>query len=748
MRHKASLIIHVGTYPPRECGIATFTEDLVNHIDEFLAPRVKSKIIALNESEVTDYVYSSKILTEINRNNEEEYRKAAEKVNSNPAVSLVSIQHEFGIFGGSEGKYISTFTDALKVPFVITFHTVLPHPNEPMKEIVVYLALKSARVIVMTELSKNILIEQYGLDPLKIAVIPHGIHPITYTPPQSSKKTLGLEKKMVLTTFGLLGPGKGIEYVIDSLPAVVKEFPNVLYQVLGVTHPVVLNRDGEAYRNSLRAKVKELGLTNNVKFHNSYFPLPRLLQFLKATDIYICPPQNPNQAVSGTFSYALGAGRPMISTSFSQAREYITSDVGLLVDFGSSVSFSHAILDLLRNPKLQLLLGKNAYFKTRTMTWPNVAIEYSKIFAEISENISFLSQKKVIPKVKLAHLFRMTDDFGIFQFARLTEPDPSSGYTLDDNARALLVSAMCLEWYKTTAASISSYTLKQLHTLSHVYVSFIEKCQKPDGTFINYFAENQKPHDILNQQENMDDANSRAIYALSVAATSPALPRTVKAKAKEILEKYLKAQITLHSPRAKATFIKSLATLASRKYKTTTIDLKEKIKQNCDELVDIYTRTHKPDWEWFEEHLTYSNALLPEALMWGSKILNKKEYFTIAKSTLEFLLQKSIVNNVYMPIGQGGWHYMGGLRTIFDQQPEDVTAMIQALDTIGKIEKDKKYEDLKHKVFAWFLGDNILQQVVYDKTTGGCYDGVRESQINLNQGAESTLSYLIARFLF
>lgn len=738
-RKPKTKVVYVSTFPPRECGIATFTEDLVNAMDDFLSPNVGSTIIAMQAEGQERHDYSSKVMVVLNQNDKEAYLDAAFRINMDKDVALVSIQHEFGIFGGEYGSHLLAFLEALEVPIVITFHTVLPNPDARLRETVIRIAEEVSSVVVMTNMSKKILVEEYQLLDEKISIIPHGIHSIAYSHPAEAKKELGFGEHRIITTFGLLSRGKGIEYVIESLPEVVKRFPDLIYLILGATHPVVARQEGEVYRTSLEQKVKELGLEKNVLFYNKYFPLHELLEFLKATDIYIAPPQNPNQAVSGTLSYALGTGRPVISTAFKQAQEYITQDVGTLVDFNSSQGFTAALLDMLQDRGRLLALGKNAYFKTRHSTWQNVAIEYSKIFSLLSPAFSAESEEKMVPPLKLDHLFHLTDDFGIIQFADLNEPDISSGYTLDDNARALMVAAEGLKL---------DMEKKRLLKVVHLYLDFIAKCQTEEGIFINYIHGNRVLDHDMNNKTNLEDANGRAMFALATVVTNRCVPKALRDKALSMLEKSARAKKRYHSPRANAFKIKCFAELIKHDYHIEGIDIRNELVALSDIMVSWYDRTHSKEWQWFEDALTYSNAVLPEALFACYEIVPSRKYIEVAEITLNFLIMKSFLHGIYVPIGQGGWYRKGGPRNLFDQQPEDATAMILALDKAFELTKKKKYNDLKKKTFEWFLGENILKQVVYDRTTGGCFDGVRDSGVNLNQGAESTLSYLIARLSF
>ncbi|MFA4992254.1 MAG: glycosyltransferase, partial [Candidatus Omnitrophota bacterium] len=561
-----------------------------------------------------------------------------------------------------------------------------------------------------------------------------------------AKAAFGFSKKINLLTFGFLNRGKGLEHVIEALPKVVKAYPDLIYVILGVTHPNVLKEEGENYRNFLVQKIHDLKLSSHVNFYNEYVSLDELLHFLRAADIYIATSLNPNQAVSGTLSYALGSGRPVISTPFAQARELITSETGILVNFRDPDSYAEAIMRLLKDPSMREQLGKNAYFRTRNMTWENVALEYSKLFSRCSGDIAEVSRRKKIPRVNLSHMFRLTDDFGIMQFAKLSSPDISSGYTLDDNARALIAACACYGGLgKALKAPYPDKQKSELLRRIEAYLRFIEFVLGEDRVFCNYVKSDRSIDVELNKKDSLDDANGRALWALAAAAAADCLPDSVRDKTLFLLKKRIEKYRMLESPRSIAFCAKGVSLLLKKTREIEGKDLKEMLVAHCDRLVSFYRGASSEEWQWFENYLTYSNAVLPEALILGHVYTGNREYLDTGVRTLDFLIGKTFVSGIYAPIGQDGWHHKDGERRYFDQQPEDVSAMVCALATAYSITKKDHYKRLMHEAFNWFLGDNSLKQVVYDRTTGGCYDGVGEGYINLNQGAESTTSYLLAR---
>ena len=726
---KSSKVLFLGTYPPRRCGIAAFTYDLAQAFDTVFAPAIKTVIAAMNYSAFKRPKYSSRVVFEIDQDKAEDYKIAAKKINADPKIKLVSIQHEFGIFGGEFGSNLKYFLDELRKPTAMTLHTVLPDPKPAMEASLKPLLERVSYLVVMSKNSKEILISRYNVNPRKIFIIDHGIHPVEFETSEKFKKMLHMQKRQVISTFGLLNSGKGIEYVLDVIPELIRKFPNLLYLVIGATHPLVLQNEGEKYRDFLQKKVNKLKIQKHVRFYNSYLKIGRLLKLLQTTDIYIASSINADQAVSGTLSYAMGIGRPVISTPFAQAREDIGKS-GLLVDFRDQGSLKKAIERLLGNIELMEIMGKKAYFNTRHMTWHNVALSYLKVFMKCAPGLSV--DNRHLPKLNLKHLIKLTDQFGIFQFADLSHKNPDFGYTLDDNTRALVIAA---QYY---AAGIKK---KSALRLIKIYLSFIANALKSDG-FLNYFNKNCEPDKAANAKDSMEDANARALWALMQLSVMRAVPAYLKRKARKIFERRLKNGANFQYSRPKAFYIKGLFALYQSRPSQ---NLQEKIRILADELVKNYIAHSNSSWHWFDNIITYSNSTLCESLLSAFQVTGKEEYFYVGKKTLDFLISHSFVNGIYMPVGQSGWFEKGGKRKFFDQQPEDVVAMVEALKKIYIITREEKYKMLMTKAFYWYLGENYLGQYLYDQISGGCYDGLGKTHVNLNQGAESTVSYIAAR---
>lgn len=706
----------MSTYPPRECGIATFTQDLTKAIDKKLSSNFKTKILALNKNSTNIYNYPDNVIFQLDDVNIEEYMETAKKINQLPQIKLVNIQHEFGIFGGTYGNYLIPFLELLQKPVMVTFHSVLPDPDDTLKQVVQSIAKKVSCIIVMTQKGVEILQNDYDIK-TKIKIIPHGIPTVPFTPNKEI-----FQDKFLLTSFGLISSGKGYEYVIDSLPEVVKKFPNLLYLILGETHPVVRKNEGEKYRNMLESKVKELGLQNNVKFYNKYLTIEEIIKYLRNSDIYLSPSLEPRQITSGTLSYALGCGVPAISTPFLHAQDIINHERGLLTKFKDPSSFTEAIIKILSDPAMKEQMKKNAYAYTRNMTWPNVALSYSNQF-ETHINNKFNND---LPEIKLNHLTKLTDNFGIIQFANHDVPDINSGYALDDNARAMIVAAKHYQIYQ------DQHSLNLIAT----YLNSISHVQQEDGSLLN--LTNYK-REIT---EFSDDAHGRGLWALGYLISIPNIPIDLKNHAQQIFTKALHIADKITSPRAVAFTILGLYYFQQVNFSSKN---QERIKKFADHLVSLYHDSASPEWQWFESSLSYSNSKLPEALLYAYLATGENKYLQVAKTTLDFLCETTFENGFFIPVGQNGWYVKKGQKAYFDQQPVDTASMVQTLTLAYQISQNKDYQHKAITAFHWFLGNNSLKQMIYNESTGGCHDGLGEFSINLNQGAESTISYLMAR---
>lgn len=717
-------IVFFSTYPPRECGIATFTQDLLQSSQKFLGPLVECKVAALNFSPLDTYKYPPEVEWKIDQNSKKDYKGLAKVFNKDEKISGIMIQHEYGIFGGEQGEFLLSFMENCTKQMLVTLHTVLPSPDAKMKDVTTKIIHYASTIIVLTYNSKRIIEELYPEAKGKVFMIPHGIHPVSFSTPKAYKTKLKLNRYTVITTFGLLSRGKGIEYVLRALPEVIKKYPSVMYLILGQTHPVIQRAEGEKYRHALAKLIQELGIEKHVKFYDQYFSLSDLFTFLKATDIYIATSTDPNQAVSGTFSYAMGTGRAVISTEFAQAKEIITSDTGRLVPIKNSSALTTAICDLLNDRDRLLKMGANAYVQTRPMLWSNVASEYL-----------MLLQRMVVPILKLDHLTRMTDDFGLFQFAHLTTPNKEFGYTIDDNARALIFCS----WYLKEQQS------PEIEKLLTIYLYFLKKCQQPDGSFLNYIEYKNKLPTPQNTQEDLEDAQSRAMWALAEVLSNEKLPNSIRDMAKNLFVLKLQQPVSFTHLRAQAFAIKAI-TIALNYLPEKKLELIGVTEKYANILLTALTTHSVKSWRWFEDELNYNNAVLPESLLLAGNALDNTDYTQQGIAALEFLISKTF-STTYMPIGHSSWYKNNETRSNYDQQPEDPASMIIALSTAFAHTQNESYKKLANICFSWFLGNNSLKKSLYDVSTGGCYDGLHPNRVNLNEGAESLVSYLMSRLL-
>lgn len=713
----------LSNYPPKECGIATFTKDLSQAMDKRFNPKLKSKVVALNAPEEL-YNYNRRVIMQIDKEDINHYIDIAKRINNRDDIKIVSIQHEFGIFGGEYGCYLIPFLETLEKPVVITFHSVLPNPEEERKKLVQAIVNRCSAVIVMAETAVKILNEDYGIPKSKLFVVHHGIPSVPFKNSEVMKEKLSLKGKKVISTFGLLSIGKGIEYMIRALPKIVEKHPNVIYLIMGETHPVVRNMEGEKYRHELINLINELGLKNHVKFYNRYLDLNEITDYLQASDIYVCTNLERNQITSGTLAYAMGAGKAVVSTPIIYAEEMLAADRGITVNFKDPDSYADAINKILSDSEYKELLERNAYAFSRQMIWPNVALSYLKIFNKVVKLREELTEK--FPKIKLNHLQNMTDDYGLMQFANHTEPDVKSGYTIDDNARALIFSVLHDNLMNKGIPS----------KLTKTYLKFIERSQESDGHFKN----NQKNEEESTNKYS-EDSFGRTIWALGYTIYK-IQDEKLKSRSRQIFMNSFNRIASLESSRAIAFSLCGLSYYCRDDANQEAVYL---IKTLADRLVELYDEEAGDDWEWFEPFLTYANAKLPEALFLAYNITGDKRYLEIGESTLGFLADTVFIEDGIYPIGQNGWYNRNGKRALFDQQPLDVSYIVQAFLTAYDITQDKEYYDKAVKAFNWFLGKNHLNQMIYNENTGGCYDGLGRHTVNLNQGAESTVSYLMAR---
>lgn len=729
-------ILMLTTYPPRECGIATYSQDLIASLNKAYGNSFEVEICRL--SDIKHPLDNPNIGGySLNTDSSDSYDHLADQIKNDPLIKLVMIQHEFGLFNGCDPTF-TKFLESLNVPVIVGFHTVIPSPDPKFLEHVQCIADHVSKITVMTKSSKNILVKTYGIDASKIEVITHGTHLVKHVSRTKLKRKYGLEGKTVLSTFGFLGPGKSIETTLNALPEIVKEFPDVKFLVLGKTHPTLIKNEGEAYRESLQEKVKALHLEENVEFVNEFLPLKNLLEYLQFTDIYIFSSKDPNQAVSGTFSYAMSCGCAIISTPIPHAKEAISENNGLLFDFGDSTMLANQLRVLLKDDAYRKDLGQHALHASSATSWENSALQHGKLFQENASGFQLSYHK---PDIKFDHLKNMTTKVGMIQFAKLNKPDIKSGYTLDDNARALVVACHS---YKFTG---DETLLKHMK----IYLKFIINCQRFDGTFLNYVDENEQ-FTSQNDEVNLQDSNGRAIWALGEFLT---LERQLPSdwsmcfqRAKEAVNDFLDVIEDIESPRSIAFIIKGLQPTENP---TTTEKYSDAITLVGAKLLKMYEKNADKDWKWPEPYLTYGNSVIPEAFLKCYQLTQKESYKVAAYDSFNFLLNHLFQDDQINVISNKTWFSKGDdldKNPVAGQQPIDVAYTILALKSFNKVFPNEGYEEKMELAFDWFLGHNYLNQIIYNPCTTGCFDGLEKSNVNLNQGAESTVSYLMARLGF
>ncbi|GAB3940347.1 glycosyltransferase family 4 protein [Spirosoma harenae] len=734
--HNPKNVAFIGDYLPRQCGIATFTSDLYTSYKTFI-PDSKPIVISVNDTP-DGYDYPSEVRYDFYQQDQDAYRKAAEFLNSKD-VDVVCLQHEYGIFGGSAGSYILTLLRNLTMPVITTFHTILKDPNEEQLLVLKSIADLSSRVVCMSEKGRDFLINIYEIPEDKIDLIPHGIPNMPFVDPHFYKDKFGMEGKQTLLTFGLLSPNKGIENMIRALPRIVEQHPNVVYMVLGATHPHLLKHEGEAYRDSLKKLAADLGVRDHIRFYNQFVELEDLLEYLGSADIYITPYLNPAQITSGTLSYAFGCGKAVVSTPYWHAEELLADGRGILVPFGDSEAFADEIIHLLTDESMRHAMRKKAYLMGREMIWERAIQAYADSFTKArQERMSTINSQIPysmgshstavfkLPGLRLDHLFRLTDSTGIVQHARHHLPYYEEGYCTDDNARALILTQMLLEGGmgdSKLARTADNYCAFMNHAYNHEYRRF-RNFMSYDRRWLEEFGS--------------DDSTGRTIWALGTCIGRTNDRNTVS-WAITLLEHVLPSVVSMSSPRSWG-----FALLGIYEYQKKFNDdrlAKTIQRQLLDKLIFRYTETATEDWPWFENTLAYDNAMLAHALIRSGD----QRIVDIGLNSLRWLvgLQTAKCGH-FQPIGSNGFYTKGQARAYFDQQPLEAQSTISACIAAFEITGEDEWHRTAIRIFKWFLGLNDLGLPLYDQQTGGCRDGLHIDRANQNQGAESTLSYLIA----
>jgi glycosyltransferase involved in cell wall biosynthesis len=729
-------IAFVGDYPPRKCGIATFTHDLRSAVAQY-AP---SECIVVPVDDIADsYDYPPEVRFQIAEQDLNSYRRAADFINFSD-IDVVSLQHEFGIYGGPAGGHILTFLRDLRRPVVTTFHTILPEPSVNQRRVMDQLVELSTRLVVMTERSRTMLREVYDVPEHKIDHIVHGIPDRPFADPNFYKDQFGVEGKYVGLTFGLLSPNKGIETVLKAIPEVIREVPNFVYLILGATHPSLVRSEGETYRISLERMAKELGIQKYVSFYNRFVELRELTDFIGAADLYITPYLSAAQAVSGTLAYAFGCGQAVISTPYWHAEELLDDDRGVLVPFADSPALAREMIALLRDDQRRHAMRKRAFLLGREMVWSHVAGLYLNSFEAARRSRSNVpkplavrtleEQPLVMPRLNLDHLMRMTDSTGILQHACYSIPNNHEGYCTDDNARALVLTVLLEDLGKDS---------RELHQAASSYAAFLNYAFNAEsGRFRNFMSFDRH----WMEQDGSDESLGRAIWALGTCV-GRSRRRSFQSWAVQLFEKALPACVNTTSPR---TWALSLIGIHEYLRRLSGDRLVNQLRDTLTEkLIDLYEDTASDDWPWFEDIASYNNARLPHALILSGRWSDNQRAMQIGLQSLRWLteMQQSSQGR-FRPIGCNGFCRRGEPAAEYDQQPIEAHAMVSAAIEAFAATDDLYWCEQAHLAFDWFLGRNDLGQPLYDTGTGGCHDGLQENWVNENQGAESTLAFLLS----
>ncbi|MCL4813746.1 MAG: glycosyltransferase family 4 protein [Vicinamibacteraceae bacterium] len=727
----------LGNHLPRHCGIATFTSHLADALAQAL-PAVDTFVVAMNDAG-RRHAYPSRVRFEISERDSDGYRRAADFLNVN-RVDVLAVQHEYGIFGGKAGAHLLTLLRELRMPIVTTLHTILSEPNPSQRAVLDELSSLSERLVVMSESGADLLMRGHGIAADHIDLIPHGIPHVPRG--NGSKDRLGVEGKTVILTFGLLSPDKGIEYVIDALPAILSVHPETVYIVLGATHPHVVQRHGEEYRLMLEARAQQLGVGGSMVFHNRFVSQDELTEFLSAADIYITPYLQPEQITSGTLAYAVGAGKAVISTPYIYARELLAEGRGLLVPWRDSGAIAREVIDLMSHDVECQAMCARAAAHGVGMTWPSVAARYVATFvrarAEATERRrssfrarTLASRPAGLPEIDLRHVRAMTDDTGMLQHAAFNIPRYEDGYCLDDNARALLLMTLMDD------AGADDPGLGQ--SLASRYLAFVSHAFEPNSgrfrNFLSYSRQWLEPH-------GSEDSHGRALWALGAVVGRAGDPGR-QSLAGALFHAALPIVPTLTSPRSWAYVLLGIDEyLRAFEGDSGVESLRAEMAER---LLGLFQRTSRPDWPWFEDSVTYCNARLPQALIVSGSRMHREDMVEAGLRSLAWLVSLQVsADGHFAAIGSNGFYRRGASPATFDQQPVEACVTTSACLEAFRVSHAAHWTDQGWHAFNWFLGQNDHHQWLYDASTGGCRDGLHPDRTNQNQGAEATLSFLLA----
>ena len=725
----------IGNSLPRRCGIATFTTDLRNAIT-LLRPDMAANIVAMTDKGGA-YDYPPSVAFQIRDHHVDDYRRAADFLNAG-RYDVVSLQHEFGIFGGEAGSDILVLLWRLTIPVVTTFHTVLARPTAKQRGVVERIVDASSKIVVMAEKGRELLRDVYLVADDKIEVIAHGIPDVAFVKPDAAKARVGFEGKPVILTFGLLSPNKGIEVMIDAMPSVLEHSVDAIYVVLGATHPNLVRDHGEAYRESLMARARELGIEDHVVFLDRFVDQATLLEFISMCDVYVTPYLDEAQMTSGTLAYSFGLGKPVVSTPYWHARELLADGCGVLVPFGDSAAIGREIEKLLTDDARRQAMSRRAYAASRPMTWQRTAERYMSVFAtarqgfrpKVSARADVGLSESIGPAaaMQIGHFLSMCDDTGLIQHAVHSVPDRSHGYCVDDNARALLL-----------ACALNNPGEQPLSdVLTSRFAAFVQHAWNSDtGQFRNFMGFNR----TWLEDRGSEDSHGRTLWALGETARADASPAR-RRWATDLFAQALPVAESFGSPRAWAFTLLGLDAYCA----VAQDDLHAaKVRLSlADRLMCCLTSVETPEWVWFEEGLAYDNARLPQALMLTGMATQAADYVDAGLRSLRWLMtQQTATAGHFRPVGTAGFGEQRQHPRAFDQQPVEATATIAACLTAWRAEGDAEWKSTANRAFAWFFGGNDLSVALVDPHTGSCRDGLHPDRANENRGGESVVCYLL-----
>ena len=726
-------VAFISSFLPRKCGIATFTSDLITNTIISARGDFEPLVVALRSD--NNLKYKNPVKFEIRKDVKNDYICAADYINFSD-IDIVCVQHEFGLFGGEAGSYLSLLLNRLKTPIITTLHTILDDPDAAYLNSLIDVCNASYKVITMNEHGIDILRDIYGISGKKVQLIPHGIPHLAFVDSNYYKHKFGMEGRRTIMTFGLLSKNKGIEVMLKAMPTIIETDPSVFYIVLGMTHPSVLKHEGESYRFTLELMVKELGLQKHVVFHNRFVSDEELHNFLCATDIYVTPYLKREQLTSGTLSFAVGTGKAVVSTPYWAALELLAEGRGKLVRFGDSKQTAEAIVQILKDNSLFYSLRRKAYDYGRSRTWPKIGQTYWKLFsakklplritAKASPSVTKAIPSIEVPEPSLDHIKRLTDDTGLYQHAKFTVPNRKYGYCTDDNARAVIAMTKYYAQYPDPEA------IRLLDT----YLSFILNSQNNDGSVKNFMHFDRS----WMKNEPVNDALGRTLWALGTVMAKPPSASYLSVT-KDCFDRSI-GQVKKQYPRGLAYSILGMSDYL-RQFPGAS-DIKRQLTTAADKLIALYKKNSQPDWQWFEPVLTYDNAVLPHALFVAGLTFANKEYFEVAEKTSEFLLANTFADDHFSFVGCKGWYKYGGTKAEFDQQPIEAASTVMMLKAAYDATQNSRFLKLQRKAFDWFLGENDLRIPLYHFKTKGCNDSLTRGGVNINQGAESMLSFLLS----